>query len=552
MANTIRAPQRGVSRQEFIVNDLSGGFVAQAASRSLDPRYLSDVQNMELVQGMWQKRKGYSFIGSFNGVGPTPRTLKGLHIYNAQGNFHLLGVYDRSLYDTYQVTKDGAGKVVTNTLPVARRYRFADFRNNVYIANGETGLMRYDGNKLKTLATPIGSLLVAYDNRLLLAGIKGDSLTIYYSDDGLPERWGALNYITLEGGTNEYITALVPVQGKLYIFTNQSIFSLVGSMENFALTKEVNGVGTISQETVTLFGNMMYFISDDRNLYEFDGGNFPKEISLPIKEYLRGKFHYTDFQNACLTYNGDGVWFTLDNSVVPSERVTLVYYPSWQAWTKFVGIPAAGYVRLQNTLLFTGCHNTGSIYQYATGYRDDATQIDAFIKTVKWSFDGVENIKRFKELYVRGALQGGGGNGFDIDFYVDDSRVASVHVTSDIPTPTEFWGGANQWGSMYWGYAADISGTRYGQAEWGSFEWGSAKPNLLPRWGVDKWINFKWGDNKKGVLSDDVGVVASKLYLSQYNIISGKSLQLVFRDNTPNHGFRLEDLTLEYIFKGVR
>lgn len=551
MANTIRARQRGISRLEFVVNDFAGGFVSQAATYNIRERYLADIQNMELVQGMWQKRKGYTLVGSFTGVGSTPHTNKGMHIFNSQGNFHLLAVYDTSLYDTYLITKENGGKRVTPYLPETERFRFADFRNYVYIATGQTGLLKYDGNQIKEVASPVGSLVTIFDNRLLLAGIKGDDLAVYFSQPGDADRWDPLDYFVLDGGSNERITALVPLQGKLFIFTNQSIYSLAGDMTNFAVTKEVDGIGAISAEALTICGNRLYFISDAGKIYEFDGGSFPLEISAPISLFLESRFSYNALKYAATTSYKGAVWFTLDNSIVPQERITLVYYPDFQAWTKFTNIPAAAYVKLGNTLFFTGVHNEGSIYQYDTSYKDDAGLIDAYMKTTKWSFDYLENIKRFKELYVRGAIQGGGGNGFDIDFYVDDVKSATVRVTSDIATPTEMWG-QNQWGQMYWGYAAETAGTIWGRANWGSFSWNSAQARLIPKWGHVVWNTFRWGDNAQGSLPSDVGNIERKLYLSQYNIISGKTLQLVFRDRTPNHGFRVEQLTLEYIQKGVR
>ena len=55
MVNRISPQQRSRQRLQFEVNDLAGGFVTQAASYRIDSRFVEDVQNMELVQGMWQK-----------------------------------------------------------------------------------------------------------------------------------------------------------------------------------------------------------------------------------------------------------------------------------------------------------------------------------------------------------------------------------------------------------------------------------------------------------------------------------------------------------------
>lgn len=553
MANQLRSEQRRRTRREFEVDDLSGGFVSQAATYNIDERFLADSQNMELIQGMWQKRKGFHLSGSFAGVAPAKNTNKGFHVCNLQGNLHILGVYGNTLYDTYLFTKDAGGKIISNTLPTVERFRFADFHNACYIAHGKDSIFKFDGNDLTETNSPPGNILAVYDNRILLAGIKGDTLTFYYSERGDGKQWNALNYIVLDGRSNEHITAMVPLQGKLFIFTNRAIYSLIGNLgENFAVSREVDGVGAVSPEAVQVFGNRFYFVMGNGKIFEFDGGNFPTEISKNITQFISSELTFNDLKHAALTFYKNGVWFTFDNSVEPSQRLTLVYYPDYQAWTKFTGIPAAAYAYVDHeTMLFTGAHNEGSLYQYGTQFNDDTDFIKAYMKTVRWDFNALENLKRFKELYLRGAIQSGGGNGFDMDFLIDGIQVASVRVTSDIATATEIWGD-NDWGDMYWGYAGATSETVWGDTTWGEFDWAGAEIKFSSRWGTSVWNQFRWGEHKEGSLSDDVGRIYQKLYLSQYNVISGKTLQLVLRDNTPHHGFRFENMMLQYIQKGAR
>lgn len=551
MPNLISPRDRSRQQLQLEISDLSGGFVALAATYGLDERFVEDLQNMELVQGMWQKRKGYHLSGSFAGVQAEPNTARGLHAFYKQGSLHILGVYGSELYSTYQMTSDGEGRLLVSNFQGFSSVRFADFRDNCYIANGRESLYRYDGNAATRIRSPVGSILAAYDNRLLLAGIRGDRLTVYFSEDGDPENWPATNYFSIDGASNEEITALYELQGKLYIFTNKAIYSLIGTLDNFAVSKEVEGVGTVSAEAVQLFGNRFYFISEEGDLYEFDGSSFPVQISKYIQRFIRSELTYSHWKKAVTAHYQDSVWFTFDNTTVPEKRLTLVYYPEYQAWTKFVGIPAAYYVYVDGGLYFTGVHNTGSLYQYGSQYNDDTRHIEALIKTTKWSFGALENIKRFKTLFVRGATQGGGGNGFDIEFYVDDVRTASVRVTTDIASETEIWG-QNSWGEMYWGYASETAGTAWGKARWNEFEWAGSEIKYAPRWGSAVWNYFNWGDHREGDLMEDVGRIYRKLYLSQYNIISGKMLQLVLRDSSPNHGFRFEYLRLEYVQKGAR
>lgn len=551
MANRISPSERRRQKLQFEVSDLAGGFVSQAATYRLDERYLTDVQNMELVQGMWQKRKGFHQSGSYTDIHPRPDTIRGAHMLSIQGNNHLLIVSDENLYVAQRLTGDAHSKLFPREVPLSTHVSFTDFRNECFIGHGQGNILRYDGSKVREVHSPNGSILASYDNRLIMSGIKGDPLVIYFSERGSGTSWEALNYVALDGHSAEKVTALIPMIGKLYIFTNHSIYSLVGSMDNFAISLEVSGLGAVSSRAVYSAGNRFYFISSDYKIYEFDGGNYPKEVSKHISHYLKHTFTEKALENVVITHHKDGIWFTLDNSPHPEDRITLVYYPDLQVWTRYKGIPAAAYVRSRDTLYFIGSHNIGSIYQYGSIFNDDYQAIDAYFKTTRWSFDALENLKRFKRMYLRGAIQSGGGNGFDIEFWIDDSKVATVRATSDIASETEIWGD-NEWGSIYWGSAADTTGAKWGQFEWDDRKWNDAEVVFSPRWGSAVWNDFKWGGMKEGSLIDDVGYVYRKIFLSQYNVISGKTLQLVFRDRTPNHGFRFEYLMLEYIQKGAR
>lgn len=551
--NRLEAQKRGRHRLQFEVTDLTGGFVSQTATFAIDEKFVEDVQNMELVQGMWQKRKGFNYVGSYFPVVNTPNTAKGMHVFNQREHMYVLSVYGSILYSTYQLSKNNSGKVLYNRIPNSvSRVRFADFDNYCYIAHGKGNLLRFNGNSVTEIPSPSGNVLAVYNNRLLIGGLTSDPMTFYYSKRGNAESWNALDYVTLDGGSGERITAMVPLLGKLFIFTNRSIYSLVGDLESFAVTKEVNGIGAVSAEAVYEHGNIFYFVSEDGKIYQFDGGNYPTEISKFITHFLQSELTYNAIKNVVTTHYKNSIWFTFDNSYDPKHRLTLVYFPEFRAWSKFIGIPASHYIHINDAMFFTGSHNSGSIYQYGTKYMDDLTPIEARLKTTKWSFDALENIKRFKTLYVRGAVQGGGGNGFDIEFYVDDSLVATVKATNEIASENELWGNNNKWGEMYWGYAAKSSGVIWGQTRWNEFEWGSSERKFAPRWGGSVWDAFIWGDHKEGTLQDDVSTVYRKIYLSQYNIISGKTLQLVFKDDSPDHGFRLEYLLLEFIQKGAR
>src|SRR5690606_38594081 len=207
-----------------------------------------------------------------------------------------------------------------------------------------------------------------------------------------------------------------------------------------------NGIGAVSAEAVYEHGSIFYFVSEDGKIYQFDGGNYPVEISKYISHYLQSELTFNAIKNVVTTHHKNSIWFTFDNTSNPERRLTLVYFPEYKAWSKFIGIPAAHYVHINDALFFTGSHNSGAIYQYGTKYMYDLSPIKARLKTTKWSFAVLYNFKRFKKLYIRVAVQGGGGIGYDIEFYVDDLLTATVKETKEFAYENKLWGNNNERG----------------------------------------------------------------------------------------------------------
>lgn len=508
MANVIERRVRERQQLQLTLDDFTGGLVSSLSSYNLPFKYLEDINNMTLLQGKWQKRLGYHRIGSFKTSVPAS-SVRGLYPYYEHGNLHLLAVYGNRLYDKTSLTREGSATLVSDGLPPSNNpVRFVTFNEECYIATGRSGLLRYSGygSSLKELDTLSGSVVAVYDNRILMAGIAVDPLAVYYSDYGLGDKWNALNYFVLDGTADEIITAMIPFHGKLFIFTNKNIFSLMGDMNNYVVTKEVGGVGAVSAEMIQIFGNRFYFASEDGRFYEFDGGNFPVDISENLTHYLRS-FSLNSFKNGASTTRDKEIWFTLDNSTNPKERVTLVYYPEYRCWTKFTNIPAARYAYVDDKLLFIPNHLEGPLYHYGTQYLDEDQPIEALLKTVPINFGRLENLKRFKTLYLRGTIQGlvdpnVEDTGFSVDFFIDGKEISTLEVHPDVDENVSFWG-SGIWGKMMW---TDSQSQK----------------------------------------------VYQKVYLSQYNVILGKTLQIQFRDNTLQQGMRVEHMLIEFIQKGVR
>src|SRR5690606_6097375 len=146
MANRISAYTRQRQRLVLEASDFSGGFFPQLTDYDMNTRFVRDIQNMELVNGFWQKRKGFHLAGEFDSVRSTPNTAKGLFVFNQLGTTHILGVFNNDLYVKRHFSGSNYGRKVYSKVHEIRRVRFTEYRSNCYIAHGKENLLKYDGD----------------------------------------------------------------------------------------------------------------------------------------------------------------------------------------------------------------------------------------------------------------------------------------------------------------------------------------------------------------------------------------------------------------------
>lgn len=584
------------------LTDFTGGWVIAAAQYNLDPKYLSDVMNMELVQGMWSKRQGFTKIGSL-GTGSLSDDVLGFHLYYHGTHPYMMTVVGDTLYAPSAPT----GQQPLNALKSGlhkTRWNFVDYNEKVYATNGYDAFLEWNGDELKAYdAAPNGSVLAAFNDRLVLANIPGFPVTLYLSDLFDGSSWPALNYITLPALSDEQITAMLVIYNKLLIWTNRAMYSLAGAaLDNMSLSKDLYDAGCVSQQAMVSIGNAVYWMDNFGNVFHFNGVDFPDRISTPIQKYIDETFIFDDIARvqAVSIDGGRQVWWHF-----PTKKITLVYDLQYQSWTRFYGITAEYFTQLGTSLLWID--KDGYFCQYGTGYQDAGAPIQGYFTTNPIGFNALENLKRFRLLFIRGAIQGGASDGFDCKLIVD-GQLSSTRPQGNL-TDQNSWG-VGKWGEIIFSPATDsefihlssdnlsaVSPTdpNLTYVSWNSFNWGEARwgsaitttstqsqadlPDTTPvikvavgKWGAGIWGTMVWSGSTTEPsgypdgyptqpllnplplpsLPGDVGSVYAKIYPAQYVSPIGKTLQLQFRDRTINQGFRIEHILIQYVIKGVR
>ena len=95
---------------------------------------------------------------------------------------------------------------------------------------------------------------------------------IRWSHRGRPESWRSLDYIDIEPGTADHITAIVSWQDRLLVFKQNSTFMVSGySNDTFEVVNISRTVGTISQNSIAVSDNGVFFFSWPYGVQFFDG-----------------------------------------------------------------------------------------------------------------------------------------------------------------------------------------------------------------------------------------------------------------------------------------
>lgn len=151
-------------------------------------------------------------------------------------------------------------------------------------------LLAYSGgsNIIPMESGPIGAKTVCSMGSYLLAGnIVEDSVRqsarLRWCEALNPSSWPVWNYIDLEPGDGDEITALWPLQNMVVAFKRNKVYLVryVGGSLEFDWVRLGTSIGTVGSNSLTEVDNILYFISP-AGFYMFDGSSAPK----PIDEYI--------------------------------------------------------------------------------------------------------------------------------------------------------------------------------------------------------------------------------------------------------------------------
>lgn len=237
-----------------------------------------------------RKRDGYTRIGSLP-VSTSPAT-------GATSFIDTSGNKQQVVCSDHYCSKSTNGGGFTTFLSTAggscmpTRWSFAQNLGNLYGANDcHDAVFQYNGTTFISLSTgaPLGSLLEATKDRLVISGVAATPSSVYYSQSGVFNNFitgilSASAYTDPIGANGDQVRALKYALGRLFIFKTNSITTcILGDQYTSKCYPVSNTIGTIDPNSVVEVpaysaagdssgSGALLFRGSDNNFWRLDGG----------------------------------------------------------------------------------------------------------------------------------------------------------------------------------------------------------------------------------------------------------------------------------------
>lgn len=209
------------------------------------------------------------------------------------------------------------------------RWQFAQIGGFIYAVNDCHDVpWKYDGTTRTPLPTaPLGSLIEATKDRLVISGVTASPSNVYYSQSGTPTNFttglnSADPYVDTIGAQGDQVRALKYSLGRFFIFKTNSITScILGDQYSSRCFPVSNSVGTSDPLSVVEIPGSILFRGSDGNYWSLDdsGLNVISKKLSGLVATQNGGSTQSNTQTSQADWNtgtqyGPGTWNTATNN----------------------------------------------------------------------------------------------------------------------------------------------------------------------------------------------------------------------------------------------
>jgi hypothetical protein len=238
---------------------------------------------------------------------------------------------------------------------------------------------------------PTASLVEYHKNHLFLSGNPTYPSRVYFSALDNISDFTATDFFDVQTSDGSRVRGIISAYDSLYIFKDKSIWRLSGSeRDTFVLQEMVYDIGTLSQQSICIVNNIIYFTTPEGKKAVYDGAYTVKFASDKIDNTINTKISSSRSAYALGINFEDNFYGSVSGSGSGTNNLVLLFDTTYNAWTKFNGINANAWCVAEDStegeiLVFGDYSGYVDSYPSSNYYDGNATTgpISAFYQT-KW------------------------------------------------------------------------------------------------------------------------------------------------------------------------
>lgn len=386
----------------------------------------------------------------------TDKNIKGVYrYYRTTTSPVTLFVHDTTLYSVNDLT-GATTSVGTGLSASATDYRFITVEDVVYFVNGVDVAKKYNGTAMTDMggSPGVGIDITLHQNLIFI--LKADNSVIWSIEDNSSYEvfeTDAIQYIpSPKSGDKAF--AMVPFQDNLVFFTKNNKWVLYGyDRATFQLRESTANKGAVGLYAIWKNENFIYFVSDDNDVYQFNGGT-DKAIGIKISRAIT---NVADKDKIRLIVHDGKLRLYFTPSGQSAMQNCLIYDLSYEQWLLdteiYSGVPIVFNSQNDTQVLVHGSSLIGALYYAETGTSDLGKPIIFDYWTKYYSFSHPSRKHRVKRLYPF-INPADGPYYIDVQTDADEANSPISHLVY-LGTTGATWGGSDTWGGgALWGGTA--------------------------------------------------------------------------------------------------
>lgn len=327
---------------------------------------------------------------------------------------------------------------------------------------------------------PKGNIYIAFDNRLLIAGVASTSQAVYFSKYGEPTTYLDLNLVSastdadadifnlVEGGGA--VTGLAMDENALYIFKKSIVYRVTLTDTDYTVTqlKPFDGrsqtAGLVTAGGTFSGGNEIFFITPDNqimSIQRIENVDFPQ--IEPISDNIKNTVDILNFDEAKGIVFRDKAYFSCkSNQEVTFNDTVLVWNIRERTWdSPIIGWNASDFAVYDDGTgenLYLSDDISPNTYRLSDDVIDDTFEVKANWRSKQFSFNSPEALKAIDSVFIEGYISQ--NTNLKIMLLLDEDGYTESFSTTFSGTETDFI------------YNSDISNV-FGMTPFGAYRFGS-------------------------------------------------------------------------------